>query len=424
MAWRRCHERFRQLQQRQPGHQRVTACAAYRRRHGDALEHFATFMALADRFGADWRAWPAAYRSPAAAAVDEFRRTHDDAVDEHRYLQFELDRQLATLGGDARASLGIGVYGDLALGSAPGGADTWSRPGLFATEVRLGAPPDDYSATGQEWGLPPLRPRALRASGHQYWIALVRSAMQHVGALRLDHVMGLFRQYWIPPGGDGRDGAYVRFPADELLAVLTLESRRSGALVVGEDLGTVPRGLTNTLRRRGILSTRVLYFERDRRGHFRPSSAYSARAIVTATTHDHPPLAGFWRGTDLDLRADRGTLNRAELERAREERRTSRDRLRARLAAEGFPLDDDPTPEQLAAAVYGFLARTPAPLLGIALDDLTGETVPVNLPGVGMDRYRSWSRRLAVPVEQLARSPVVEAVVASVTRGGRTSRRA
>ena len=246
--------------------------------------------------------------------------------------------------------------------------------------------------------------------------------MQHVGALRLDHVMGLFRQYWIPPERDGRAGAYVRFPAEELLAVLTRESRRNRVLVVGEDLGTVPGGLTNVLRRRGILSTSVLYFERNARGAYKSSNAYSARSIVTATTHDHPPLSGFWHGRDLDLRADAGSLDRAELEQAHTERRVAKTRLRRRLAAEGFPVCEDPPTEQLAAAVYGFLARTPAPLLGIALDDLTGETVPVNLPGIGMDRYRSWSRRLGVALEHLERSSIVRAVLLAVARAGRTSR--
>lgn len=419
-ALRACFGRFVERRRQGPSDRRVTAYDAYRRRHGDPLDRFATFMALADRFGPDWRAWPAPYRSPDGAAVQEFRQQHDAAVDEHRYLQFELDRQLGAVATAARDAMALGLYGDLALGSGAGGADTWTEPGLFATDARLGAPPDDYSTTGQDWGLPPLRPHALRASGYRYWIDVVRSAMEHVGALRLDHVMGLFRQYWIPPERDGRSGAYVRFPADELLAVLAVESRRRGVLVVGEDLGTVPRGLTNALRRRGILSTRVLYFERDSRGRFRPSGTYSARSIVTATTHDHPPLAGFWRGVDLERRADAGSLDPIELRRAEEERRAVKERLRARLAAEGFPLGEDPAPDELAAAVYGFLARTPAPLLGVALDDLTGETVPVNLPGVGMDRYPSWSRRLAVPVEHLEHSSIMRGVMAAVERGGRT----
>jgi 4-alpha-glucanotransferase len=421
-ALRSCHERFQQVRELRPHTERAKAYDTYRRRHADTLEHFATFMALADRFGADWHAWPSRYRSRDSAAVEEFRRLNHATVDLHRYSQFELDRQLGSVGAAARTSLALGLYGDLALGSALGGADTWSWPGLFAADARLGAPPDDYSATGQDWGLPPLRPHALRQSGYRHWIQVVRSAMQHVGALRLDHVMGLFRQYWIPPERDGRSGAYVRFPADELLAVLTLESRRNEVLVIGEDLGTVPGGLTSALRRRGILSTRVLYFERDRRGAFKAAKAYSARAIVTATTHDHPPLSGFWHGSDLGLRADTGSLDRTEIERAHAERHAARQRLRARLAAEGFPVGEDPAPEQLAAAVYGFLARTPAPLLGIALDDLTGETVPVNLPGIGMDRYRSWSRRLGVTMEHLERSSIVRAVMQAVESAGRTSR--
>jgi 4-alpha-glucanotransferase len=409
-----CHDRFQQLRAERPMPPRTAAYRTYRQRHGDVLDRFATFMALADRFGPDWREWPERYRTSDAADVEEFRREQNDAVDFHRYLQYELDRQLSMLGTAARTALPIGLFGDLALGSTPGGADTWGFPDLFAAGTRLGAPPDDYSATGQDWGLPPARPRELRESGHRYWIALVQSAMRHVGAIRLDHVMGLFRQFWIPPGADATSGAYVRFPAAELLAILALESRRNRVLVVGEDLGTVPRGLSTSLRRRGILSTRVLYFERDARGRFKPSNAYSARAIATVTTHDHPPLAGFWRGADLDLKARVEALDSDDISSARADRALARKRLRSRLAAEGLPLDDDPAPEQLAAAAHGFLARTPAPLIGIALDDLTGERVPVNLPGVAMDRHPSWTRRGSVPLEELDSSPMARAVLESV----------
>ncbi len=408
------HDRFRQLRDRRPTPQRVAAYHAYLSRTGDMLDRFATFMALADRFGHDWRAWPAPLRSWHAADVAAYSRQHLDVVDFHRYLQFELERQLGVAGTAARTALLIGLCGDLALGSAPGGTDTWSFPELFATGARLGAPPDDYSATGQDWGLPPMRPHELRESGYRHWIDVVRSAMRHVGAIRLDHVMGLFRQFWIPPGADAQSGAYVRFPAEELLAVLTLESRRHGVLVVGEDLGTVPRGLTNSLRRRGILSTRVVYFERDSRGRFKPSRAYSSRAIATVTTHDHPPLAGFWQGADVECRARAGAFDAADACRARDDRAVTRNRLRSRLAAEGFPLPDDPTCEEIATAVHGALARTPAPLIGIALDDLAGETVPVNLPGVSMDRYPSWTRRNTVPVEELEESSLARAVLRSV----------
>jgi 4-alpha-glucanotransferase len=415
------YDRFTRVCRQQRDAQRVQAYHSYVGRRGETLDRFATFMALADRFGHDWCQWPEPYRTCDGAAVQAFRMEHAATVDFHRYLQYELDRQLGVVGTAARTALPVGLYGDMALGSAPGSADTWSFPGLFALDARLGAPPDDYSATGQNWDLPPMRPRDLRASGYRYWIDLIRSAMRHVGAIRLDHVMGLFRQFWIPRGGDGRAGAYVRFPADELLAILALESRRSGAVVIGEDLGTVPRGLSTALRRRGILSTRVLYYERDAAGRFKPSKRYSARAIVTATTHDNPPLAGYWAGTDIDLLARAGAIADADVPSAHAERATARARLRSRLASEGVPIDDDPPPERLCAAVYGFLAGTPAPLLGIALDDLTGETTPVNLPGVGMDRHPSWTRRNGVPLEDLRQSPIVRAVMRAVE--SRTVRR-
>ncbi|KPK83037.1 MAG: hypothetical protein AMS25_01330 [Gemmatimonas sp. SM23_52] len=395
---------------------------------GDALIDFATFCALEAHFGAQGRRephdWPADYRDLRSERVAEFRREHLESVDLHCYLQFELDRQLAAAAQRAAATLPIGIYGDLAIGTAANGCDPWAFPKLFLDGAHLGAPPDDYSAVGQDWGLPPLDPNQLRQDGYRYWILLLRNNLEHMGALRIDHVMGLFRQYWVPAGRPASEGAYVRYPAQDLLGILALESHRQRALIIGEDLGTVPRGFPALLARWGILSSRVLYFERDRHGEFRPSRRYSKRALVTVNTHDHPPLAALWEGRDLKLARRIGIIESDQrLAAAREERVTERHALLRRLAAEGC-LSSATAPAsyaELSAAVHAFLSRTRAPLLGASLDDLAGEIDPLNIPGVGLDRYPNWSRRLSVNLEDLQQDPgVATALVGVATR--RTTR--
>jgi 4-alpha-glucanotransferase len=329
------------------------------------------------------------------------------------WVQFELDRQLeAVAARGRRAGLPIGVYQDVALGSAARGSDTWGFPGLFVLDgTSLGAPPDGLAPAGQNWGLPPVHPHALRRDGYRYWTHLLRSAFRHAGALRIDHVMGLFRQFWIPAGRPGSEGAYMRFPADDLLAILALESTRAGAMVIGEDLGTVPRGLPRRLAEAGILSTRVLLFGRDRRGAFRPARSYPERALVGANTHDMVPLAGWTGGRDLTLRRAHGQIgSAAELAGARRERvRAVRALARLLVTAGLWPRDrmPDGCDPHFRRAVHAFLCRTPSVLAGIALDDLAGTVEPVNLPGVDLDRHRSWSRRPGLALETLARDPRV-----------------
>jgi len=369
------------------------------------LTRYATWMAIAERAGeTDWRRWPAAMRDPGSPAVLAFQRAHEERVGFHRWLQFETHRQLGESASRARVlGMRLGIYQDLAIGTNPGGSDTWSFPDLFLAGATVGAPPDPYSATGQNWGLPPTDPRALRRQGYRYWIQLLRRAFEHAGALRLDHIMGLFRLYWIPEGATGRDGAYVRYPSEDLLGILALESARHDALVVGENLGIVPREVAPALRRWGILSSKVLLFERDRRG-FRPASRYPRMSLATANTHDMPTLAGYWTGDDIELRAKFGLAGtHAEVRAARRERERERQallrvlRLRAPRASEA-----ERFPRALTAAVHEFLCATPAVLAGLSLDDLMGETTPVNVPGVGQDEYPCWRRRSRMTVEELA----------------------
>jgi 4-alpha-glucanotransferase len=335
-------------------------------------------------------------------------------VDLHRWLQFELDRQLgAAAARGRRAGLGLGLYQDLAIGTSAAGADVWANPHLFLTGVSVGAPPDDYSAGGQNWGLPPIDPRALRDDRYRFWIQLLRASFRHAGALRIDHVLGLFRQFWIPDGAGGADGAYVRFPADDLLGILVLEARRHGAAVVGEDLGVVPPEVRPALRERRILSSKVFYFERDGE-RYRAAAEYEPASLATANSHDLPPIAGFWSGRDIELRRASGAIESDEAaDRERQARARARAAMLDRLAADGaLPAPVEPASgAELRGAVHAFLCGTPAALVGLGLDDLVGETDPVNLPGVTPERHPSWTRRLAMPVEELATSPDVRAAL-------------
>ena len=401
---------------------RGRAYRRYRRAEGTALLDFATYVTLEEHLaptaGRDWRRWRGEYRIPGSPAVEAFRATHAETVDRAMWIQFELDRQLAAVAARAEhAGLPIGVYQDVALGSATRGSDPWAFPGLFVLDgTSLGAPPDGLAPAGQNWGLPPVDPRAIRADGYRYWIRLLRSAFRHAGALRIDHVMGLFRQFWIPARRPGSEGAYVRFPANDLLGILALESTRAQALVIGEDLGTVPAGLPERLRKAGILSTRVLLFTRNRRGAFRPADSYPQQALVGANTHDMVPLAGWTAGRDLVLRRAHGQLrSTAELVAARRERDEAVAALTHLLVKVGlWPAGEaaDGADPRFRGAVHAFLCRTPAALVGVALDDLAGALDPVNLPGVDLDRYPSWSRRPGLALEALAGDPRVAIALA------------
>jgi 4-alpha-glucanotransferase len=318
----------------------------------------------------------------------------------------------------------IGLYQDLAVGTAGWGSETWLYPGLFAEAASIGCPPDPLGPEGQDWGLPPVNPRRLLATDLAYWRKLLRAAMAHAGALRIDHAMGLVRQFWIPCGRPASEGAYVVYPAERMLGVLAEESRRAGALVVGEDLGTVPEGFAATLERWGILSTRVLPFERDASGTFLAAAAHSSRALLVASTHDLPPLWGWWRGADLEVRRSLGLLGSDEdLAAAQQRRLSDRARLVRRLHAEGLvPTSWEPTSAaELAHAVHAFLCSTPAPLVGLTLEDLCGETAPLNVPGVTQDRYPSWTLRLSVDVEDLPAHAGVRRALAGAAARRRAS---
>ena len=374
----------------------------YRRfleREGEDLSRFATFQVLEEQFGQSFSRWPAAYRAPGSPQVAAFREQHRREIDFHCFLQFELDRQLQNLAEFGhRQGLRLGIYQDLAIAAVKDGADAWSLADQLVPGVSLGAPPDAFTREGQVWDLPPLNPLALRETGYDHWVRLLRASFRHAGLMRIDHAIGLVRQYWIPEGLEGIDGALIRFPADDLFGILALESRRHNALVVGEDIGTIPEELPALMKKFGLLSSRVFLFDTETR-------RYPRNVFLTTTTHDHTPMPGFLRGMELPVLRKVGLIETdQDLEHALQGRAAFRAALVARLQKAGLLAEDrPPADEEIAVAVYRFLARSRAVLLAASLDDLAGETTPVNIPGITGERYPCWSRRMTRTLEEVCR---------------------
>ncbi len=398
----------------------------YREGQGEHLERFAAFQALADLHGGDWRRWPAACRTPDGEGVRAVWRDGRAEADFHAWLQFELDSQLQRAAEACRsAGMAIGLYADLALGSAAGGFDTWAHPELFASGVSVGAPPDGFSPSGQDWSFPPASPIALARNGFAYWRRTLEANLRGAGALRIDHALGLRRLFWIPEGSPPSEGAYVRYPERQLLAVLAEVSRGSRALIIGEDLGTVPAGFSQAIQSCGLLSSRVLLFERDADGRFRGADDWPRACLATANTHDLPPLAGWLSGDDLALRRDVGHIaDDATRDRLARERDDEVDALRARLVADAHLEPGTRTADATSwhAAITRLLCDTPAALVGVSLDDLACERTPINVPGVGPSRHPSWVRRMRTTVRTLIDDAAVAEVMASVPAARRSPR--
>jgi 4-alpha-glucanotransferase len=397
--------------------ERGRAYLNYVAREDPQLTQFATFMAIAEQEGPDAREWPDELRDPRSPAVAQRRNELSHRVGYHTWLQFELDRQLGEAAHHAAESgLALGLYQDLAVGSAPSGSDVWANPGLFRQGATVGAPPDMYSEEGQNWGLPAMDPFVLRATRYDYWIRLLRSGFRHTGALRIDHALGLFRMFWVPLGESARAGAYVTSFSEELFGIMVLESMRHGAIVVGEDLGTVPPEVPGVLQRWGVLGSKVVVFEWDHsNGRFRAARDYSRLALTTVNTHDLPPVSGWMQGRDVTLRSELGDLSdQHQLEAARGARAHDRGGVIQILIDEGLLpqwAHESLDAESLVRALHAFVRRTPAALVGLSLDDLALESEPVNIPGVWQDRYPSWSRRMREPLEQLLHSPRTDALL-------------
>jgi 4-alpha-glucanotransferase len=378
------------------------------------LERFATFCALQHLHGNDWRDWPAAYRHPGRSEVAEAAAGHAEEAGYHAWLQWLLDQQLAAV---RPADGHLGVVNDLAIGFAPDGFDAWSFQDELAAGMSVGAPPDPLGPRGQDWGLPAFVPDRLTAGGYGPFAQTIRAGMAHAAGLRIDHVMGLFRLFWIPEGAEPAQGTYVRYPADDLLGVLALESHRAAALVVGEDLGTVEPGVRERLAAEGVLSYRLAWFEHDDAGRRRRAADYPRLALAATTTHDLPTVAGFFTGSDLDHLCDIGVAAPGGQEQA--DQAAQRDSLCRLLEDEGLLAPGERSVEAIVAALYGFLARTPAMLVAATLEDAVEAPDRPNVPGT-IDQRPNWSLPLPVLLDDLAADPRVRRLAGVLGDAGRS----
>jgi (1->4)-alpha-D-glucan 1-alpha-D-glucosylmutase len=398
---------------------------------GEALRLHAIHEALQARLHADdagiwgWPAWPEQYRDPASPAVARFAEAQAERVEYYEYLQWQAQRQLGQAADRCRdLGLAVGLYLDLAVSVDRAGTDTWVQRDCYAQHASVGAPPDEFNPNGQAWGLPPLRPDRLRAQAYRPFIDTLRACMRHAGALRIDHVMGLMRLFWIPRGRDARHGSYVHYHLEEMLAIVALESERNRCMVIGEDLGTVADEVRAALARREVLSYRLLYFERGEGGAFKPADVYPRDALVAVSTHDLATLAGWWQGRDLGLRRELGLFpSDAVYEKQLVDRAQERVRLllalqHAGLLPPGTPVE--PTGAQalttaLAEAIHAFVAAAPARIMMAQIEDALGVIEQANMPGT-TDEYPNWRRKLPETLETLAADERLRGLAATLTR--------
>jgi len=404
---------------------RAQAFRAFQAQADDALRVNAVFDALQAHFHArdpsvaGWRQWPEAFCDPASPAVAAFRERERERIEYFDYLQWQAGRQLGAVGARCRElKMPIGLYGDLAVGANGGGAETWVHADLYAETAHVGAPPDEFNPKGQDWGLLPPIPARLVAAGYASFAATLRAAMRHLGALRIDHVMGLMRLFWVPLGADARDGAYVTYPLGDLMGILALESRRQRCLIVGEDLGTVPDAVRAAMHAFDVLSYRLFYFERGHDGEFTAPEHYPAKALVAVATHDLPTLHGYWAAADLAVR-DRLALYPNEEVRARQHAARPLDRERLLRALERSALLTEEirahgtaahaAPSALAHAIHVYLSRSPAKILSVQPEDVFGQTHQFNVPNT-VDQYPNWRYKIALPLESWREDPRLKAL--------------
>jgi len=401
---------------------------------GEFLYRFALFEALQEHFhGQDptvwgWPVWPEPYRDPESSEVEEFAEKYRERVEFYLYIQWEADRQLHQAGLTClENSLPVGLYLDLAVSIDSGGAEAWANQDLYALDLSVGAPPDDFNLNGQNWGLPPVIPHHLREKAYAPFIATLRHSMRHAGAVRIDHIMALMRLFCIPRGSPAGEGAYLHFPFEELLGIVALESRRNSCLVIGEDLGTVPDTVREGMARRGILSYKLFFFEKEWEGDFRAPRDYPADALVSVSTHDLPTLKGYWEGADLSLRRK---LNLFPSEEACVNQHEARERDRAALLRaldregllpEGASTDPASWAEmtvELSAAIHAYLARTACSIQMVQIEELLNQGEQANIPGTTKE-HPNWRRKLSIV--ELTRNPYARALGEALARerGGR-----
>ncbi|MEA4836453.1 MAG: 4-alpha-glucanotransferase [Anaeromusa sp.] len=420
-----CWDHFRQHHQNAADSRRGLDFQNFVARGGRAAERLATFDALQEHVLATdpalgyWRDWPKNFQDPDGPVVAEFARSYRSRIDFFLYLQWLAETQLAAAQTACReAGMPVGLYRDLAVGIASDGSEAWANQAFLCLGVSVGAPPDPLNLAGQDWGLTPFNPHALLQTGCRPMYETLAANMAQAGALRLDHAMSLQRLYWIPDGIGADQGAYVRYPADDLFALVALASQRHQCLVIGEDLGTVPDGFRERMAARGLFGYRLMVFEREGDGRFKTPAALSQDALVGIGTHDLPSLGGWWRGLDIALREKLALYPRPEMaEEERIARTQAREALIAALAAEGvidpaFAPEPNLSPDalsQLALALYRYLDRAPSRLLMVQFEDVLGMVSQMNLPGTS-DEYPNWRTRLPMDVDALMTDPRILAL--------------
>jgi len=417
------HQRFREEESGRDSPRAVAFRSFLEERQATVGRH-ALFEAIDARMRAahaahgGWPSWPAPYRDPEGAVVREFAAGNQAEVEFHAWLQWIAESQLA---GAARAAtdagMRIGLYGDYAVGCNPGGSETWSDQHGYCLGASFGAPPDALALKGQDWGLPPPDPVTLRREDCRAFRSLMRDNMRHFGALRLDHVMALYRLWWVPRGMPASEGGYVHYPVECMFTAVAEESVRCGCLVVGENLGTVPAEFSGIMKSSGMYGYTVLYFERDGEP-FKSPAAWSREALASITTHDLPSLKAWWEGSDIELRAQLGMYPPGQdLGKLKAERELDRERLVEAMAEAGirprWPVDRyEP---QFAAAVHGFLASTRSALVAVQAEDLLGMTDPVNVPGTH-DEYANWQRKLSGNIQEMLSGDAARPIVDTLRR--------
>ncbi|WP_395107245.1 4-alpha-glucanotransferase [Actinomadura sp. SCN-SB] len=409
--------------------ERQRAYEWYRHREGAPLTAFATWSALSEEHGADWRRWPHELRDAENPAVAHAAKRLEDRVEFHAWLQWQLDEQLAEAQAAARESgMPIGIVHDLAVGVHPGSADAWMYRPMFAPGMSVGAPPDEFNQKGQNWGQPPWHPGRLADAAYLPFRGMLAAALRHGGGLRLDHAMQISRLWWVPEGASADEGTYVYYDREAMLSTLVWEAAQAGAVVVAEDLGTVEPEVRDDLAERGVLGTSLLWFERDAEGRPKKPEDWRESSLATVSTHDMPPIAGFLHGDHIELRERLGLLTRPVEEETADHARQLADWLR--LLHEEELLDT--TPEEIldalkegstdhdaevTAALHAFLAYTPSRLVGVSLADAVGERRTQNQPGT-TDEYPNWRIPLGDPegepifLEDLPSVPMLETSLA------------
>lgn len=401
-------------------HPRGHAFRLFQSQQRRELRRFATFHVLAEtQTEMDWRCWPAVLTDPDSKAVEVFAAQQVERIEFHEYLQWQAALQLERVNETARTcGMSIGLYADLAIGADPTGAECWSAQQFLVRGVTIGAPPDALNLSGQNWGLPPLHPLALREARYVPFVELLRANMQHAGALRIDHIPGLMRLYWVPAGASAAEGAYVRYPWHDLLGLLAVQSQRSHCLIIGEDLGTVPEGLREAMHDLDILSYRLLYFAQQS-GKFCLPQEYPADALVAAGSHDLPPLPMWWNSEDIDLRERLGLWPDAQTRTAETQQRSDmRHRLTEALRDAGLFTAEGVPAEAPVEAVYACLARTPCKLLMVQFEDVLDQHAQVNVPGT-TEQYPNWRQRLPCSVAEALAHPRMQRIAAMLNGNGR-----